>query len=128
MAKQIARIKIVDCEGRLWGVVQWEAQPGTDSKNPDPNLRTRPTLGMPILLGMKPKGRDRWDGAIYNSENGKTYSGGIRVLDDKRLRITGCVLGFLCGGETWTRTEPAASGGLPGPDEAICARLDGAKG
>jgi hypothetical protein len=50
VAKKLARIKIADCDGRLWGIVAWEAQPGIDNKNPDPNLRSRPTLGMPILL------------------------------------------------------------------------------
>ena len=60
VAKQVARIKIADCDGRLWGVVAWEAQPGgMDKKNPDPNLRSRPTLGMPILLGMTPSKTNR---------------------------------------------------------------------
>ena len=54
VAQRIAKIKIVDCGGRLWGVVAWETQPGTDAKNPDPKLRTRPTLGMPVLLDMAP--------------------------------------------------------------------------
>src|SRR6185437_10507722 len=36
VSKQLARIKIVDCDGRLWGVVSWEQHPGIDSKNPDP--------------------------------------------------------------------------------------------
>src|SRR5262245_27821990 len=52
VAQQIARIRIADCDGRLWGVVSWEAKPGVDRNNPDPNLRSRPTLGMPVLLGM----------------------------------------------------------------------------
>ncbi len=78
VAKQVARIKIADCDGRLWGVVAWEAQPGgIDKKNPDPNLRSRPTLGMPILLGMTPSKGNRWDGQIYNSEDGHTYSANI---------------------------------------------------
>ena len=80
VAKQVARIRIVDCGGRLWGVVAWEATPGVDRKNPDPNLRTRPTLGMPILLGMSPSQYDKnkWEGEIYNSEDGHTYSANIR--------------------------------------------------
>ena len=107
VAKQIARIKIVDCEGRLWGVVAWEAEPGTDSKNPDPNLRGRPTLGMPILLGMQPSSKpNRWEGQIYNSQDGHTYSANISLLDPETLRVQGCFLGFLCGGENWTRVEP----------------------
>jgi uncharacterized protein (DUF2147 family) len=105
VAKQYARIKIADCDGKLWGVVAWEAQPGVDSKNPDPNLRTRPTLGMPILLGMTPSQSNRWDGQIYNSQDGHTYSASISLLDSNTLRVQGCFLGFLCGGENWTRVN-----------------------
>ena len=89
VAQQVARIKIADCDGRLWGVVAWEAKPGTDVKNPDPNLRSRPTLGMPILLGMAPNKQGSWDnnkskkweGQIYNSEDGHTYSASISLVD-----------------------------------------------
>jgi uncharacterized protein (DUF2147 family) len=106
VAKQYARIKIADCDGRLWGVVAWEAQPGgIDKKNPDPNLRSRPTLGMPILLGMAPSKPNQWDGKIYNSEDGHTYSASISLVDPNTLRVQGCFLGFLCGGENWTRFE-----------------------
>lgn len=114
VAQQVARIKIADCDGRLWGVVAWEAKPGTDVKNPDPNLRSRPTLGMPILLGMAPSKPGNWDnnkpkkweGQIYNSEDGHTYSASISLVDPHTLRVQGCFLGFLCGGENWTRFEP----------------------
>jgi hypothetical protein len=105
VAKQYARIKIADCDGRLWGVVAWEAQPGIDKKNPDPNLRSRPTLGMPILLGMTSSQPNKWDGQIYNSEDGHTYSANISLVDPNTLRVQGCFLGFLCGGENWTRVE-----------------------
>jgi len=107
VAKQVARIRIVDCEGRLWGVVAWEATPGVDRKNPDPNLRTRPTLGMPILLGMSPSQYDKnkCEGEIYNSEDGHTYSANISLPDPNTLKVQGCFLGFLCGGENWSRAD-----------------------
>ena len=105
VAKQVARIKIADCDGQMWGVVSWETQPGIDNKNPDPNLRSRPTLGMPILLGMTPSKTNKWEGQIYNSEDGHTYSASITLLDPSTLRVQGCFLGFLCGGENWTRVE-----------------------
>jgi uncharacterized protein (DUF2147 family) len=118
VAQQIARIKIADCDGRLWGVVAWEAKPGVDTKNPDPNLRSRPTLGMPILLGMtptkastwngQPAKTNKWEGQIYNSEDGHTYSASISLVDPHTLRVQGCFLGFLCGGENWTRFEDTA--------------------
>ena len=118
-----AQIRIVDCAGALWGVISWEADPGVDAKNPDPAKRTLPTLGLPILLGMKASGPNRWEGALYNAENGKTYSGGITVVNAGRLRVRGCVLGFLCGGEDWTRGDSSRPGALSESESALCARL-----
>jgi uncharacterized protein (DUF2147 family) len=120
VAEKTARIRIADCMGALWGVVSWEADPGVDAKNPDPALRARPTTGMPILLGMTPSAPGKWDGRIYNSENGKFYSGGVTMLEDGRLRVRGCILGFLCGGENWTRAKDAPQAES---DAAICSRL-----
>src|SRR5436853_639775 len=88
-----ANIRIVNCAGALWGVVAWESmQGGRDTKNPDPALRGRPMLRAPILIDMKPN-RDRWEGQVYNSENGNTYMANIRLLNPNTLRIEGCVLG-----------------------------------
>ena len=120
----VARIRIVDCNSRLWGVVSWEKIPGNvDAQNPDRSKRTRPTLGMPVLLNMKKapaenKGDpEEWEGKVYNAKNGKTYDSTIRLTGPDKLEIKGCVLGFLCGGETWTRyLDPAAQ--LPAPASA----------
>ena len=102
----VAKIRIENCSNRLWGVVSWEKEPGgLDSNNPDPAKKARPTMGMPILLGMKPEGA-KWKGEIYNSENGKTYSASVQLASPEKLKVEGCVLGFLCGGETWTRVKP----------------------
>ena len=60
---------------------------------------------MPILLDMTPTRANKWEGQVYNSQNGKTYSANISLSDPNTLRIQGCVLGFLCGGESWTRVE-----------------------
>ncbi len=116
-----ARIRIVDCAGTLWGVISWEATPGFDSNNPDPAKRTRSMLGVPIVLGMKPAGRNKWAGSIYNSAWGKIFSGGVSLEKADTLRITGCLLGLLCGGENWSHaTEPASGTTLALADEDIC--------
>jgi uncharacterized protein (DUF2147 family) len=115
VADRVARIQIVNCDGHLWGVVSWEMQPGTDSKNPDPTLRARPTLGMPVLLSMTQSNANQWDGQVYNSENGKTYSANISLLNPDTLRVRGCVLGILCGGENWTRMPPPPPAPPPKP-------------
>jgi uncharacterized protein (DUF2147 family) len=106
VAKAVARIRIVDCERRLWGVVSWEATPAVDKNNPDRNLRLRPTLGMPVLLGMVQTKENRWQGQIYNSEDGHTYSANISLVNPDTLRVQGCFLAVLCGGENWTRVQP----------------------
>lgn len=121
-----ARIKIADCAGVLWGVITWEAKPGKDDHNPDPAKRARPMHGVPIILGMKSSGPNKWSGEIYNSAFGQTVSGGVALPSDDTLRITGCVLGFLCGGENWTRaTDVAAATTTSIPGEAICKSVSG---
>jgi uncharacterized protein (DUF2147 family) len=101
----VADIRVAECNGSMWGVVVWEKVPGGhDKNNPDPAKQSRPTLGMPTLLDMKKApGADQWDGEVYNAKDGQTYTAKIRPTDPDHLEIQGCVLGFLCGGETWTR-------------------------
>ena len=108
VADGVANIRVAQCNGNMWGVVAWEKKPGgRDTNNPDTSKRNRPTLGMPILLDMKKKpGQDQWEGQVYNAKDGQTYSSTITPTDADHLEIRGCVLGFLCGGETWTRVAP----------------------
>jgi uncharacterized protein (DUF2147 family) len=117
VTKGYAKIRIENCGGSLWGAVAWEQIPGgVDSKNPDPNKRTRPTLGLPVLLDMKPAGPNKWVGQIYNSEDGKTYDSNISLGSSPDvLQVRGCVAFVLCGGEDWTRTvDPTLTPGSPG--------------
>ncbi|WP_213771277.1 DUF2147 domain-containing protein [Bradyrhizobium sp. dw_78] len=105
VADGVANIRVAECNGSMWGVVAWEKTPGGhDKNNPDASKQSRPTLGMPILLNMKKKpGADEWEGQVYNAKDGQTYSSTIKPASPDQLEIQGCVLGFLCGGETWTR-------------------------
>jgi uncharacterized protein (DUF2147 family) len=108
VADEVAHIRVAECNGSMWGVVAWEKTPGgRDKNNPDVSLQSRPTLGMPILLDMKKKpGADQWEGQVYNAKDGKLYSSTIKPVGPDQLEIQGCILGFLCGGETWTRVGP----------------------
>ncbi len=108
VADGVANIRVAQCNGSMWGAVSWEKTPGGhDTNNPDASKKNRPTLGMPILIDMKKKpGVDQWEGQVYNAQDGQTYSSTITPIDPEHLEIKGCVLGFLCGGETWTRVGP----------------------
>jgi uncharacterized protein (DUF2147 family) len=105
VADGVANIRVAECNGSMWGAVSWEKEPGgRDKNNPDASKQSRPTLGMPILIDMKKKpGVDQWEGQVYNGKDGKLYSSTIKPIGSDQLEIQGCVLGFLCGGETWSR-------------------------
>src|SRR5712664_1773935 len=106
VADGVANIRVAECNGSMWGVVSWEKTPGgRDKNNPDVSKQSRPSLGMPILIGMKKKTgvADQWEGEVYNGKDGKLYSSTIKPIGSDQLEIQGCVLGFLCGGETWSR-------------------------
>jgi uncharacterized protein (DUF2147 family) len=105
VADGVANIRVAECNGSMWGAVSWEKTPGGhDSNNPDVSKQNRPTLGMPILIDMKKKpGVDQWEGQVYNAKDGQFYSSTIKPISPDQMEIQGCVLGFLCGGETWTR-------------------------
>lgn len=127
-----ARIRVVNCGDALWGVVSWQKIPGArDTQNPDPSMRNRPTLGMPILLNMQPADPGKWEGEIYNAENGRTYDAAITLRDASTLQVEGCVMGFLCGGEDWTRAQSVQSGSAraatsdpaTAPAAAICSAV-----
>jgi uncharacterized protein (DUF2147 family) len=124
VADRTARISIADCGGALWGVVSWERDPGgVDEKNPDPAKRSRPILAMPVLIGMKASGTNQWAGQIYNSDNGKIYSGGLTLINPDMLRVRGCIFLILCGGENWSRAGLTAEDKKL-PEGAACSQND----
>jgi len=118
----VAQVKIAPCAdpktgaicGTIVGLINPKGPNGnvvapetvTDYRNPDPALRSRKMLGMPLIWGFK-TGSDAntfEDGKIYNGENGKIYSANISLQPDGKLRLRGYV-GSPMFGETqvWTR-------------------------
>lgn len=77
-----------------------------DFRNPDPNLRSRKVIGMPLIWGFKKTADPNAfeEGHIYNGENGKVYTANISLQPDGTLRLRGYV-GSPMFGETqiWTR-------------------------
>ncbi|GJD47329.1 hypothetical protein OPKNFCMD_0035 [Methylobacterium crusticola] len=123
-----ARIRIEKCltrNDRVCGYVVWlktplddKGQPRVDFKNTDAKKRGRPSLGHQLIMGLKPNADNRHEGQIYNSEDGKLYDVSIWVDDPSELNVRGCLLGFLCGSQTWTRAGEVAPGQLTGPTAA----------
>jgi uncharacterized protein (DUF2147 family) len=123
----VANIRVAECGGSMWGAVAWEKTPGgIDKNNPDAAKKTRPTLGIVTLLDMKKNAtNDKWAGQVYNAKDGKFYKSTIKLGDTpNELEIEGCVLGFLCGGQTWTRVGPP----IPSSPSNLTAKNVAAKG
>ncbi len=109
-----SRIKISDCSDALCGTVVWlkepidpqTQKPYLDKLNIDPSKRSRPLIGVSIVLDMKPSGADSWAGQVYNAEDGNTYPASITMLPAGTLKLEGCVLGgLICRAQIWTRVN-----------------------
>ena len=107
------RVRIVNCGGALCGNLVWLKEPNdpatgrpkTDKNNADASKQSRPLLGAPIVLGMKPSGPGQWSGDVYNASDGKTYSGSFTLTGPNTADLKGCVLSILCKTQIWTRAN-----------------------
>ena len=97
-------VEIAPCGAQLCGRVvkilkAVQGGPATDRNNPDPALRSRPLLGLPILTGFTDKGGS-WGGTIYDPRNGKSYRSFLARNPDGTLKVQGCIA-FLCQTQAW---------------------------
>lgn len=101
-----AVVAIGDCGGTICGRVVKvikgppAGKPWVDSLNPDPKLKTRPLVGLPILTEMSSSG-EGWKGKIYDPKSGKTYRA-VVARDGANLKVQGCIAIF-CQTMVWTR-------------------------
>jgi uncharacterized protein (DUF2147 family) len=88
--------------GRLAKMLAAPKGPLTDRNNPDPSLRARQLVGLPVLTGFAAEG-EVWRGTGYDPKAGKSYATTLQRLGPNTLKVKGCVLGFLCRSAIWTR-------------------------
>src|ERR1700689_120073 len=78
-ADKDSQVRITNCGGALCGALGWlqepidtaTGRPKTRKNNADAGKQSRPLLGVPIVLGMKPSGTpDQWSGNVYNASDG----------------------------------------------------------
>lgn len=105
-------VRVSDCSGNLCAKIVGLKEPiskidgkaKVDRENPDPDKRTRPLIGLSILIGMKPAGDGKWQGAIYNPDDGKTYSATVRH-DGGTMKVQGCVASVFCKTNTFVKAN-----------------------
>ena len=112
-ADKDSQVRIVNCGGAICGTLVWLKEPNDpatgkpklDKHNADASKQSQPLLGVAIVLGMKPSGPNVWSGNVYNASDGKTYCGSFTMSGDNTADLKGCVMGFLCKSQTWTRVK-----------------------
>lgn len=114
-----AKIKTEHCGDKLCGYVVWmkqpltdKGEPRTDLKNPDPAKRSRPSLGLELMSGLKAEDETHYSGQIYNADDGKMYDVTVSMEKAEELNIHGCLLRFLCGSQSWERVADLAVPGV----------------
>jgi uncharacterized protein (DUF2147 family) len=96
----------------MCGAILWLWEPNdaagrrrTDGRNPDRALRSRPLVGVEIVRGLRETAPGVWsDGAVYNPDDGRTYTGTVKVRGGK-LELRGCALNVICQTQTWRRPD-----------------------
>ena len=74
-----------------------------DERNKDASQRTRPLVGLPILLDFVADG-DQWRGKIYDPQSGDTYSSTMLRYPDGALKVRGCFF-FICKTQRWPKAD-----------------------
>lgn len=97
-----SRIRIAPCGSGFCGTIVSAPGKGLDAKNPDPALRSRSVVGVQILDARQPDGSG-FSGSLYNPNDGKTYSGSLRLTGPNSVEVSGCVMSVFCKRQTWTR-------------------------
>ncbi len=112
-----AQVEVFKCGDNYCGKIVWldveteaDGTPRKDINNKDKALQSREIMGMQMLSGFSYNAdSDKYEGGnVYNSRDGKTYSGYIQLLDNGDLYLKGGykVFGYIIGKEnTWTRVK-----------------------
>ena len=131
-----ARIRTVHCNASgadLCGYVVWlrdprdrSGRPRLDAANREDAKKTRPLLGHELMAGLRSVSEGRYEGDIYNADDGKVYRSEVWSGSPGELSIKGCVAVVLCVTQTWRRVTDVLPGQLRGAaDSPAGPRSDG---
>lgn len=74
-----------------------------DIYNPNPKLKKRKLLGLPVLTNFKEE-PSLWRGQIYDPNTGKSYRSVIRRKSATTIEVKGCI-GPFCQTQIWRRAR-----------------------
>ena len=103
-------LRLEPCGDASCGVLETSAQiqadpDARDTRNPDPQLRTRRVKGIVNLQDLRPSGASTWNGRTYLPDRGATYRVTVTQINTDTVRAKGCAAPFLCQTVTLTRLQ-----------------------
>ena len=118
------RIRTEHCgpgKADLCGYVVWmkepmdeKGKPRLDESNPDAKKKARPVLGHELMTALKPADEGRYEGKVYNADNGKSYDVKVWSEEPAELSVKGCLFSYLCKTQSWKRVSDVVPGQLVG--------------
>ena len=108
-----AKIRITRCEKGICGTIVWlkepndsDGKPKTDRENVDQELKKRPMLGLEIFHNLQQLAPNKYQGSLYNPDDGRTYDGQLELGLDGLIKMKGCVFGgIICDDDVWSPTK-----------------------
>ena len=107
-----AKVEIYKSNNLYYGKIVWLKEPNNpktgkpwlDEQNENPSKKLQPLMGSLTLLGFKFDAGEYTEGKVYDSRDGKTYTGKLWLTDNNTLKMRGYV-GFFYSTETWIRIK-----------------------
>ena len=96
-------IRAHPCGQTMCGTVIWASEKAkADAKRGG----TDPLIGAQLFSGFVQEKNGVWRGKVFVPDIGKTFSGTITVVNERRLRGAGCLIGRIgCKSQIWTRVD-----------------------
>ncbi len=60
-------------------------------------------IGASLMKDLVPSGAGRWKGKMFVPDRNLHAPGKVQMIDANRIKVSGCVLGFLCKSQVWKR-------------------------
>ncbi len=94
------------CGTIVWVPTNPDGSPRLDRMNKNPELKSRPLIGIKMGWGFVPSGENSFSkGRIYSPDDGNTYKSKARVVSATQAEMDGCVFVF-CRTEHLDRYQP----------------------
>jgi uncharacterized protein (DUF2147 family) len=89
-----SQVRFYDCGGKLCAKVVAVKEAARKGE-----------VGKSILHGAVKSGENTWKGDLTDAGTGKVYAGTVTLQGTGALSLQGCIGGFLCQSETWTKVK-----------------------